>query len=129
MGEFGAAELAVVGQYDGAGRCTSVRLPVWATSSDVAMRTMRWSSVSPYLRYQNSSRWVTTGTWSKLCFGAGAAVIHSNERASHGSGPGGIQPGFRASRRDTKMLKKKIRNEMAIRKAPMVDTRFHTLKP
>src|SRR3546814_13247118 len=86
-----------IGQYEGAGRCTSVRWPVWATSSDVAMRTTRWSSVSPYLRYQNSSRWVTTGTWSKLWAGAGEAVIHSSDRESHGSGPGGIQPGFLAS--------------------------------
>src|SRR3546814_13785812 len=112
-----------IGQYEGAGRCTSVRKPVWATSSDVAMRTIRWSSVSPYLRYQNSSRWVTTGTWSKLCLGAGEAVIHSIDRASHGSGPGGLQPTFLASRAERKVLGRKISNDSAVRSAPPGDKR------
>src|SRR4051812_2015583 len=115
------------GQYDGAGRCTFASWTGWQTSSVAATRTRRPSSVSPYLRYQNSSRWVTVGTGSKLYSGVGDGIIHSIVRASHGSGPGFGRS--RDLRYDQKMLKRKNATLAASVNAPTVATLFHTSNP
>src|SRR3954454_11105089 len=120
----GRPKARMIGQYDGAGRCTSASWVGWATSSVRAMRTSRPSSVSPYLRYQKSSSVVIVGTGSKLYSGVGDGTIHSIVRASHGSAPGGGKSFDLALLQ--KMLNKKNATLEASVKAPTVATLFHS---
>src|SRR5262249_43318374 len=119
------------GQYDGDGMwmpCEPASFAASRSSASTAApagrRTSRPSSSSVYLRCQNSSRCVTTGTWRKLYSGGGDDVDHSRVRASHGS-LGGTGPRIVVKMTFTRY----VNTARAMMNAPIVATRLSVSQP